>query len=330
MPVSFSPNPVSPAPEGLAFFGQQGAFDRAAHLRSDPDALARMKAAPGTRVLPVWRGRIPFAQAGLAFVTLDTPLLNAGPGPMVFLGLVAGEAMFACDISEVEMQGEDLNIPAFLDRSEQTHPDLPPGMSFAEIRARLPELTPLQSQIAATARVLCAWHRSHRFCAACGAQTEAAEAGWTRRCPQCGATHFPRTDPVVIMLVTRGNQVLLGRGRQWPEGMYSCLAGFMEPGETVEAAVRREVFEETGVRVGPVRMIATQPWPFPASLMIGCHARAEGERITLDENELQDALWISRERLMEAMAGTDPVIRPPRPGAIAGWLLREWLADRRV
>jgi len=144
----------------------------------------------------------------------------------------------------------------------------------------------------------------------------------------CGAHHFPRTDPVVIMLITKGNRVLLGRNAVWPEGMYSLLAGFVEPGETVEAAVRREVLEEAGVPVGPVRYLASQPWPFPASLMLGCHGEALDEAITVDPSELEDALWLDRQAVLQVFSGRHPVVRPPRKGAIAEFLLRNWLADR--
>ena len=133
----------------------------------------------------------------------------------------------------------------------------------------------------ATARSLFAWHGTHRFCSACGAASQITRAGWQRDCPICGVSHFPRTDPVVIMRIVRGNRLLLGRSPGWPEGMYSLLAGFMEPGETIEAAVRREVAEETAIRVGPVRLIASQPWPYPSSLMIGCEGDAERDEIEL-------------------------------------------------
>jgi NAD+ diphosphatase len=156
----------------------------------------------------------------------------------------------------------------------------------------------------------------------------ADEAGWRRKCVTCGTQHFPRTDPVVIMLVTRANEVLLGRQAMWPPGMYSLLAGFMEPGETIEAAVRRETFEETGITVGRVEYLASQPWPFPSSLMIGCRGEALTSDIHLDQVELEDAIWVRRERLLAALAGRDPVLRPARQGAIARFLLERWLADR--
>jgi NAD+ diphosphatase len=152
--------------------------------------------------------------------------------------------------------------------------------------------------------------------------------GWQRTCPACTAQHFPRTDPVAIMLITHGNSVLLGRGPTWPEGMYSLLAGFIEPGETIEAAVRREVYEESGVRVGEVGYLASQPWPFPASLMIGCRGTALTTDITLDPEELADARWVTREEMVSAYAGTHPLIKPSRKGAIARFLIEHWLADR--
>jgi NAD+ diphosphatase len=152
--------------------------------------------------------------------------------------------------------------------------------------------------------------------------------GWQRNCPACGAHHFPRTDPVVIMLVTRVNAVLMGRSPGWPEGMYSLLAGFVEPGETLEAAVRREVFEEAGVRLGRVGYLASQPWPFPASLMFGCRAEALTEEITIDPAEIEAARWVPREEMLTVLAGRHPELRAPRRGAIAAFLIEAWLADR--
>ena len=154
-----------------------------------------------------------------------------------------------------------------------------------------------------------------------------SEGGWQRKCPACGAHHFPRTDPVVIMLITNGNSVLMGRSPQWPEAMYSLLAGFVEPGETIEAAVRREVLEESGVVVGEVRYLSSQPWPFPNSLMFGCQGFATSTEITIDPVEIEDAMWVSREAMMEATAGHNPAMRPARKGSIARFLIERWLAD---
>jgi len=218
-------------------------------------------------------------------------------------------------------------VKGFFDPSVQRHPALAGDMGFRELRGVMAALTPREAELAATARALLEWHRTHGFCAACGARSEVVQAGWQRQCPACNVQHFPRTDPVVIMLITRGNSVLMGRSPGWPEGMYSLLAGFIEPGETIEAAVRREVMEESGVRVGAVRYLASQPWPFPASLMLGCAGEAETDAIVLDPAELEDALWITREEMVSVMAGTHPRLKPPRRGAIAQFLMANWLAD---
>jgi NAD+ diphosphatase len=189
-------------------------------------------------------------------------------------------------------------------------------------------LSPRDAELAASGKAVLEWHRKHGFCSVCGQQTEMRQAGWQRVCPSCNGAHFPRTDPVVIMLITEGNSVLMGRSPGWPEGMYSLLAGFVEPGETLEAAVRREVFEEAGVRVGAVSYLSSQPWPFPASLMFGCRGEALGRDITIDPVEIEDAIWVSREEMMDAFAGEHPSILPARKGAIAHFLLQNWLADR--
>jgi NAD+ diphosphatase len=171
------------------------------------------------------------------------------------------------------------------------------------------------------------WHATHGFCAACGAGTEMREAGYMRRCidDSCGAQHFPRTDPVVIMLAHRGDRCLVGRQPHFPDGMYSALAGFIEPGETIEEAVRREVQEEAGVEVTRVVYHSTQPWPFPRSLMIGCFAEALTEEISIDGNELADARWVSRQELRQVLSGSGggPVKVPP-PFAIAHQLMKTW------
>lgn len=178
----------------------------------------------------------------------------------------------------------------------------------------------------AQARSLLSWHQRHGFCANCGAQTTTALGGYRRDCPSCAATHFPRTDPVVIMLVADGDRALLGRSHRFNDGMYSCLAGFVEPGETIEAAVRRETFEEAGVEIGPVHYHASQPWPFPSSLMIGCLADAISTEITIDANELESARWFPRSELARMLAGThmDGLTCPP-PLAIAHHLIKAFV-----
>ncbi|WP_426033666.1 NAD(+) diphosphatase [Cypionkella sp. TWP1-2-1b2] len=306
-------------------FGGSG-LDRAAELRGDAGRMAELLAAG--QVLPIWRGKpLIVAQNGLGWVAADSVVLAADAA--VFLGLDDGVARFAVDISGWEPEVLEASQPAgFVDANRQAHPALPEDHAFEDLRGVMALLTPREAELAATAKAVLQWHSTHRFCSACGVASEMSHAGWQRSCPACGAHHFPRTDPVVIMLVTRGNKLLLGRSAAWPEGMYSLLAGFVEPGETLEAAVRREVFEETGITTGAVRYLASQPWPFPASLMFGCIAEATSEAITLDPVELEDALWVSREDLVAVMAGQHPKIKPGRKGAIAQFLMANFLAER--
>lgn len=307
-------------------FGGSGLV-RAAELRGDAAAQAELLARG--RVLPLWRGK-PLLKdgAGLGWVTAESPVMHHA-GAKVFLGFDDDHPCFAADISAWEPDsGAEAVQAGFADMSEQHHPALPMSFAFVELRAAMLRLTAREAELAATGKAVLHWHRSHRFCAVCGSASELSMAGWQRTCPTCAAHHFPRTDPVVIMLVTHGNRALMGRSPGWPDGMYSCLAGFVEPGETIEAAVRREVWEESGIRVGPVRYLSSQPWPFPASLMLGCAAEALTDDITLDPNELEHALWISREEMVSVMAGAHPRIKPARKGAIAHFLIQNWLADR--
>ena len=310
--------------EEVTFGG--GGLDRAAHLRGDAAGLAEALASGA--VLALWRGK--------PLLTLDGALVRLAPGsavlegggPAIFLGLDEGRAVFARDVSHFDPQEDVDMVGAFHDPSRQTHPAAPEGAFFGELRAAMTGLSRREAELAATAKALCEWHRNHRFCARCGGRNGIDEGGWRAKCADCGAMHFPRTDPVVIMLITRGNALLVGRSPGWPEGTYSLLAGFVEPGETLEAAVRREVFEETQVRVGRVDYLSSQPWPFPMSLMFGCRGEAESEEIVLDPAELEDARWIGREEMAEVFAGTHPTMNPPRKGAIAHFLTRAWLMDR--
>jgi len=309
-------------------FGGSG-LDRAAELRGRADEIARLLAAQDTGVLAIWRGKPLLEAEGRAPVWLaDAHGVFAEAGPQVFLGLDEGRARFARDVSAWEPDEVPQTLGAFADPSEQRHPAAGGAAVFAELRANMTRLSPRGAELVATAKAILGWHASHRFCAQCGTESAMAMAGWQRDCPACGAHHFPRTDPVVIMLITHGNSVLMGRSAAWPEGMYSLLAGFVEPGESIEAAVRRETFEEAGVRVGAVEYLASQPWPFPASLMFGCRGWALNREIVADPAEIEDARWVSREEMLEALAGRHPVLKPARKGAIARFLIEKWLADR--
>lgn len=307
-------------------FGGSG-LERAAQWRGDAARIAGLLAEGW--VTPLWRGKPLVGEGeGLGWLPAAHPVFE-GAGEAVFLGMDAGRPRFARDISHwMPPAGDPGAAAGFMDASAQGHPALPARLSFRDLRAVMAALSARDAELAVTAKAILQWHQSHGFCAACGAASQMAEAGWQRRCPACGAHHFPRTDPVVIMLIEHGNRLLMGRSPGWPEGMYSLLAGFVEPGETLEAAVRREVEEESGVKVGEVGYLASQPWPFPASLMIGCRGRALTEAITVDPVELEDARWVSREEMVQVMAGAHPVMRAGRKGAVAHFLITNWLADR--
>ncbi len=304
---------------------------RDAAARGNAARLGRMLADPRTRILPMWRGKPHLVargpeSVGLGLVEPGHPVLAQAETPLLYLGQQDGRAHFAADISRWEPEVLDrAALAMFTDTTHQIHPAAAPGAYFAELRLAMVQIPAAMATMAATARAVFNWHHTHRFCARCGASSDVAMAGWERHCAACGAKHFPRTDPVVIMLVTCGNSVLLGRSHGWPEGMYSALAGFVEPGETIEGAVAREVHEETGLTTRRIRYVASQPWPFPNSLMLGCVAEATSRAITLDD-ELEDALWLSREELLAAWSGQHERITPARLGAIAHFLIGEWLA----
>jgi NAD+ diphosphatase len=291
------------APPPNTFTG--ATIDRATAQRNDPDWLARQLVHPSARGLP--------ASAVGPFVDCSTdpcrpllvPLAQLGGAPEepILLGLDGAGPLFAVDVT-----GRADSLPA-------------EAMTLREAGARVSDA---DGGLLAYATALLNWHRTHRFCANCGAPTESAEAGHVRACPRCGALHHPRTDPVVIMLVTDGERALLGRQGRWPQGRYSTLAGFVEPGESVEEAVAREVSEEAGVQVADIRYRSTQPWPFPSSLMIGFHARWVGGEARVGDGELEDVRWFSRAELLAVARGETDLHLPP-PLAIARRLIDEWL-----
>lgn len=307
-------------------FGGSG-LNRAAELRGQPDQIAALLSKGG--VLPLWQGKplLDLTTAQPVFLDDTHSVFANAAEPPVFLGLDEAGPRFARDVSAWVPDLTDDSVGQFTDPSVQQHPDVPDTQGFADMRANLGAFTPRAAELLASGKALLEWHRSHQFCASCGKRSQMADAGWQRICNSCDARHFPRTDPVVIMLITRGNSVLMGRSPHWPEGMYSLLAGFVEPGETIEAAVRREVFEEAGITVGAVRYLASQPWPFPNSLMFGCEGLALSDEITIDPAELDDACWVSREDMVKSVAGETPGMRPARKGSIARFLIEKWLAD---
>ena len=291
-------------------------LDRASLHRADAGRIMAMQTDARTRILPLWNLKpLLVESAGAAHVALFPPGLCeplAGPGAAsVFLGLDDSRAVFALDISaavDPEREGPLAGLGHFQD-----------------LRAAAPLLPYDEAAIVGQAKALIDWHQRHGFCPRCGSPTESADAGHRRHCPHCGADHFPRTDPVVIMLAHAGDACLVGRGHQFQPQMFSALAGYVEPGETIEEAVRREICEETNIRTGRVTYYATQFWPFPSSLMIGCFAEALSRDIVLRDHELAEARWLDRATARTLLAGeTVDGIRIPPPLAIAHHLIREW------
>ncbi|WBU63032.1 NAD(+) diphosphatase [Paracoccus aerodenitrificans] len=302
-----------------------GSFlDRADRLRADDEAM-HIRFHKGSLALPFWWGKPLFelTQEGprLVWLSTDDPLVADSCGDSVFMGLDdAGRAHFATDVSHIAPP--DQQPAEFVDRRTLA---LSETRKFIDLRSIMGEIDHRDAGIAAAAKGVFEWRRTHGFCANCGHRNRLVHSGWRMECPGCGRQHFPRTDPVVIMLVLDHDRVLLGRSPLWPERMYSLLAGFIEPGETVEEAVRREVMEEAGIEVDEVRYVTSQPWPFPASLMIGCTGRAVTTRIERDPAELEDAIWVSRSEVERALSNDHPDITLARPGAVARVILRSWV-----
>ncbi len=290
-------------------------LDRAAHLRGDDSKLMALEGRRDARAYVVHRDSLVVKQdadAPRVLLTIDEALkFGANPGT-IFLGLRDGAPLFGMGISATAVE-------SLLPRDDVKVSELR-GMAMQGV------VPPGQLSAIAMAKSLVNWHQRHGYCANCGTRTGMREGGWKRECPNCKAEHFPRTDPVVIMLVALGDKVLLGRQKQFPAGMYSCLAGFVEAAETIEDAVRREIFEESGIRCTDVNYYMTQPWPYPSSLMIGCTARATSEDIVVDRTELEDARWFDRAEASLMIKRQHPDgLAGPHPFAIAHHLLGRWL-----
>ncbi|HEX8387601.1 MAG TPA: NAD(+) diphosphatase [Sphingomonas sp.] len=281
-----------------------GRLDRADRLRNDEAAIQLAMADWRARLLVLGPGYTPEVteEGRLAWTSLADA---ADDAELVFLGLDGDRPRFAAITNEPG--GQPFRSPGLL--------------------AALAEMRDGEAATYAAARAVLDWHARHRFCARCGQPSDVIRAGWARRCAACSTEHFPRTDPVVIMIAEHDGRALLGRQASWPAGRYSALAGFVEPGESVEEAVAREIHEEAGVRVRDVRYVASQPWPFPSQLMIACVAAAEDDALTVDTSELEEAIWVPREEVRAVLAGGEgPFVAPP-PYAIAHTLLATWAAE---
>ncbi len=293
-------------------------LERLSEHRGDADWLAGHMAAP---------------QARFVFFSGEKPIIDiSGESLFVLLDRTVGER-FGFTPSETVLLGFDEDrTPVFaaLVKAGEEQIEASGELKLIDIRSLAIQgaLSAHELGILAQARALSHWHMTHRFCSRCGHESVMTQGGYRRDCPSCGGLHFPRTDPVAIMLVTHGERCLLGRPPRLAEGVYSTLAGFIEPGETVEDAVRREVFEEAGVTVGKVDYMASQPWPFPASLMIGCRGEALSTEIHMDETELEACRWFHRDEVVQMMAGAHPdrIIVPPKL-SIAHWLIRQWVLE---
>jgi len=298
----------------IAFSGNP--LNRLSEKRADAAWIAEKLRHPASLILPLWRLQPFLATAGDApkagFLRPGLAESLAGPDAVcIFLGLEGERALFALDVSAAENPATALA-----------------GLGeFHELRGAAALLPAKDLALLGQARAMIDWHQRHGFCAKCGAPTLSGDGGNKRVCSACQTEHFPRTDPVVIMLATEGEACLLGRNKNWPPDSFSAPAGFMEPGETIEEAVRRELLEETGVRAGAVGYVASQPWPFPSQLMIGCFAECASRELKLDGSELAEARWFDRAEARALLAGNATGLRRPLPFAIASHLIRAWVGS---
>lgn len=303
---------IPPVADPITFAGSP--LDRVSAQRKDADWLDNRLHDSKTRFLPLHDLKVPVELGREPRLNWRprgevSMLLRAG-APCVLLGVDDGIAHFAVDVTAAPPQRHE-------------------GSKWLDVRSAAMALPAGEAAITAQARSMLDWHNRHGFCAVCSQPTRMEDAGYSRRCTSeaCKAQHFPRTDPVAIMLTIWEDKVLLGRQPRFVPGVYSALAGFLEPGESIEEAVRREIFEEAGIKVGKVRYIASQPWPFPSSLMIGCIGEALTNEITVDQEELEEARWFTREELanMVRLSTTQETPRMPPPLSLAHQLARAWL-----
>ncbi|WP_296596116.1 NAD(+) diphosphatase [Phenylobacterium sp.] len=305
----------------LSFFQNTFAgnpLDRASDRRGDEAWLAAQLASSDSLGLAIWNGK-PLVEktkdGGVQIAYLPARMANelaGGAERLLFMGLWQETAIFAVDI-------EGPNDPA--------HGPLQGLGEFMDLRQIALRLPATDAGILATAKSMFEWRRRHQYCAVCGRPSDAKDGGWKRQCPACEAEHFPRTDPVVIMLAYHGARCMLGRQEAWPAGMFSALAGFLEPGESIEEACARELNEEAGLRTRNVRYHSTQPWPYPSSLMIGLIAEVEDDEGTPDQTELSEVRWFTRDEAKKLLKGEIEGAFCPPPLAIAHQLIRAWAEE---
>jgi NAD+ diphosphatase len=297
-------------------------LDRASYQRSNADWVKEKLADPESLALVLWNGK-PMVEkrkddgnpkaAQIAYVRADlADELSDGGEKLLFMGLWKETAVFALDM-DTQTDPADGPLEGF--------------GRFEDLRAIALDLPATDAAILATAKAMFEWRRRHRHCPNCGQPSQPTEGGWKRVCSACKTEHFPRTDPVVIMLPVNGERCLLGRQSIWPQGMYSALAGFLEPGESIEEACAREIWEEAGLRTASVRYHSTQPWPYPSSLMIGLIAEVDDGEATADQTELEEVRWFTREEARALMKAALPGARAPGSVAIAHQLIKAWAEE---
>jgi NAD+ diphosphatase len=306
----------------LSFFQNTFAgnpLNRASDRRGDAEWLAEQLASSDSLGIAIWNGRplVEKSKTGgrqIAYLParLVSELAGGGPEHLLFMGLWQDTAVFA-----VDLDGSSDPVAGPLEGLGE----------FMDLRVISMQLPDTDAAILATAKQMFEWRRRHRHCANCGQPSEAREGGWKRVCPSCEVEHFPRTDPVVIMLAYHGERCMLGRQEIWPKGMFSALAGFLEPGESIEEACARELNEEAGLRTRNVRYHSTQPWPYPSSLMIGLIAEVEDDEGTPDQTELSEVRWFTRDEAKALLAGEIEGTFCPQPMAIAHQLIRAWAEE---
>ncbi len=287
-------------------------LDRAMRQRADPALVLELLADPATRVLAAGRDGVLMRDGGNPAL-IRSELGSEAPAEPILLGLEDGSAIFAVDIDALAAPAREA---------------LTSAGEIVSLREAGAVLSRSEGGLASYLAALMNWHRSHRFCANCGAPTQVADGGYSRHCPRCGATHFPRTDPVVIMTVEHRGRLLLGRHAGWPARRYSVLAGFVAPGESAEEAVVREVREESGIRAREPSFVTSQPWPFPSSLMLGFEAHSDGGEPAPRDGELEEVRWFSLEAVREGLEDGNAELLLPPSISIARFLIERW-AQRR-
>ena len=293
-------------------------LDRGDRERRDEKWLADRAKDPGSKFLPVWDLNVPMSDSsdqGLRWLSFEDIGRLGIEGRVIFLGLREQEAYFAIDVNEDGPTMEELQANG--------------GWKFVDARTATEYISGPESGIVAQARAQINWHNRNGYCSICGQKTSMTRGGQVRRCIGCNAEHFPRTDPVVITLVSDKDRCLLGqsRGRVYGVKMYSALAGFVDQGESIEEAVTRELMEEAGISVENIRYHSSQPWPFPWSLMIGCHAAAVTTEISMDDDEMADVRWFQRDEVLLALEGKNKDLQVPAPIAIAHHLIKAWATE---